>query len=83
MRLLIHNYNYFRVETIDTFFQSVLRNLARELDLTANLRIGLNDYQVEQQAVDELIESLESTDKLLFGLWITSRKTSQTTRAGM
>lgn len=68
LSLLIHNYNYFRVETIDTFFQSVLRNLARELDLTANLRIGLNDYQVEQQAVDELIESLESTNKLLF--WI-------------
>ncbi len=66
--LLIHNYNYFRVETIDTFFQSVLRNLARELDLTANLRIGLNDYQVEQQAVDELIESLVDTDRLLF--WI-------------
>lgn len=68
LRLLIHNYNYFRVETIDTFFQSVLRNLARELDLTANLRIGLNDYQVEQQAVDELIESLGATDRLLF--WI-------------
>ena len=66
--LLIHNYNYFRVETIDTFFQSVLRNLARELDLTANLHIGLNDYQVEQQAVDELIESLSDTDRLLF--WI-------------
>ena len=33
LSLLIHNYNYFRVETIDTFFQSVLRNLARELDL--------------------------------------------------
>ena len=31
LNLLIHNYNYFRVETIDTFFQSVLRNLAREL----------------------------------------------------
>ena len=68
LELLIHNYNYFRVMTIDTFFQSVLRNLARELDLTANLRIGLNDRQVEQQAVDELIESLENTDKLLF--WI-------------
>ncbi len=68
LHLLIHNYNYFRVETIDTFFQSVLRNLARELDLTANLRIELNDYQVEQQAVDELIESLQDTDRLLF--WI-------------
>ena len=62
---LLHNYNYFRVETIDTFFQSVLRNLARELDLTANLRIGLNDNQVEELAVDHLIEDLNTTDVLL------------------
>ena len=65
LRNLIHNYNYFRVETIDTFFQSVLRNLARELDLTANLRIGLNDYQVEQQAVDRLIEDLDAKNPVL------------------
>jgi len=62
---LLHNYNYFRVETIDTFFQSVLRNLARELDLTANLRIGLNDSQVEEIAVDQLIEDLQTTDIML------------------
>ena len=43
------------MQTIDTFFQSVMRNLARELDLTPNLRIGLNDTQVEEQAVDELV----------------------------
>ncbi len=65
LRLLIHNYNYFRVETIDSFFQSILRNLARELDLTANLKIGLNDAQVEEQAVDELIESLDTKSKIL------------------
>ena len=62
---LLHNYNYFRVETIDTFFQGVLRNLARELDLTANLRIVLNDSQVEELAVDQLIEDLHTTDILL------------------
>jgi len=62
---LLHNYSYFRVETIDTFFQSVLRNLARELELTANLRIELNDTQVEELAVDRLIEDLSKTDKLL------------------
>ena len=62
---LVHNYNYFRVETIDSFFQSVLRNLARELELTANLHIGLNDQQVEQLAVDELIESLDKDSKEL------------------
>ena len=62
---LLHNYNYFRVETIDTFFQRVLRNLARELDLTANLRIGLNDTQVEELAVDQLIEELSTSDIIL------------------
>ena len=65
LHLLLHNYNYFRVETIDTFFQSVLRNLARELDLTANLRIGLNDTQIEEEAVDQLIDSLTHTDVML------------------
>jgi ATP-dependent exoDNAse (exonuclease V) beta subunit len=65
LQLLIHNYNYFRVETIDAFFQTVLRNLAKELDLSANLRIELNDAQVEQQAVDELIESLDETSLML------------------
>jgi len=58
---LLHNYSYFRVETIDSFFQSVLRNLARELDLSANLRLELNDKQVEQQAVNEMIERLNTT----------------------
>ena len=62
---LLNNYNYFRVETIDTFFQSVLRNMARELELTTNLRIGLNDIQVEELAVDQLISDLTTTDLLL------------------
>ena len=62
---LLHNYNYFRVMTIDTFFQSVLRNLARELDLTTNLRVGLNDVQVEEQAVDLMIDDLQTTDAVL------------------
>lgn len=65
LKLMLHNYSYFRVETIDTFFQGVLRNLARELELTANLRVGLNDGQVEEMAVDQLIESLSTTDKVL------------------
>ena len=57
--LLLHNYNYFHVETIDKFFQRVLRNLASELDLTPNLKIELNDKQVMEKAVDDLIEELK------------------------
>lgn len=70
LSFLIHDYNYFRVETIDSFFQSILRNLARELDLTANLRIAINNKQLEQNAVDNLIEGLNRNSKEL--KWILS-----------
>ena len=62
---LLGNYNYFRVETIDTFFQSILRNMARELELTTNLKIGLNDTQVMEMAVDQLIADLTTQDVML------------------
>ncbi len=58
LHLLLHNYNHFNVETIDAFFQRVLRNLARELDLTPTLRIELDNNEVEEFAVDSLVESL-------------------------
>lgn len=70
LSLLVHDYHHFRVETIDTFFQSVLRNLAKELDLAANLKIELNDRDVEEKAVDQLIENLEASSKVLS--WIIS-----------
>lgn len=64
LHLLLHNYHSFRVQTIDTFFQTVLRNLAKELQLNAGLRVGLNNQQVVDLAVDELIDSL-SEDKTM------------------
>lgn len=68
LHLLIHHYHYFRIETIDSFFQSVLRNLAKELNLTANLHISLDDQQIERQAVDEIIESFSPNDPML--IWL-------------
>ena len=59
LRNIIHDYNRFRIETIDSFFQSVMRNLARELELGANLSIELNDEEVLNDAVDTMIENLE------------------------
>ena len=58
LNYLLHNYNYFRIQTIDAFFQQVTRNMARELNLNANFKLSLNDSQVEENAVDEMIEKL-------------------------
>lgn len=65
LKNLIHNYSYFHVETIDSFFQTILRNLAHELDLAANLRIELNDNQIEELAVDQMIDKLDKNDMML------------------
>ena len=65
LSLLMHHYHDFHVQTIDAFFQRVLRNLAHELDLSNSLRVSLNDKDVEDQAVDEMIQNLSPTSKEL------------------
>lgn len=72
---LLHDYSRFRVETIDSFFQSVMRNLARELDLSPNLNIELNNQEVLSDAVDSLIENLEPNSPVMAWLmeYITDR----------
>lgn len=62
---LLHNYSYFRIQTIDAFFQQVTRNMARELNLNANFKLSLNDVQVEENAVDEMIEKLSPKSSLM------------------
>ena len=62
---MLHDYSRFRVETIDSFFQSVMRNLARELELSPNLNIELNNTEVLSDAVDSLIEKLTPSSPVL------------------
>ncbi len=66
---LLHDYQHFQVETIDKFFQHIFRNLARELNLTSNLRLEIRDKDVLQSAVDNLVYSLRKTDPEFKWLW--------------
>ena len=65
LQYMLHDYSRFRVETIDSFFQSVMRNLARELELNPNLNIELNSTDVLDEAVDSLIEKLTPDSPVL------------------
>lgn len=65
---MLHDYSRFRVETIDSFFQSVMRNLARELELSPNLNIELNNVEVLSDAVDSMIEKLGPNSPVL--VWL-------------
>ena len=70
LTMLIHDYSHFRVETIDSFFQSVLRGLARELNLGTGMTIELDTKRVISEGVDLLLRELSTDDPTL--QWIVS-----------
>ena len=57
--MILQDYGRFRVETIDSFFQTVLRSLARELHIGANLTLELDTELVINEAVDSFLASVE------------------------
>ena len=65
LTMLIHDYSHFRVETIDSFFQSVLRGLARELNLGTGMTIELDTKRVISEGVDLLLRELSASDPTL------------------
>ena len=58
-RMLMHDYGHFRIQTIDAFFQTVLRSLAKELDLSGDMEITLDGKELLNDAVDTYIKKLE------------------------
>ena len=64
MNMLLHDYGHFRIQTIDAFFQSVLRGLAKELELSGDLDIIIeNSNELLSKTVDLLIKRLTPTSQ--------------------
>ena len=68
LRMMLHDYSHFRVQTIDAFFQTILRGLARELELSGDVTITLDSDKLLEDAVDTLIKKLTPTSKEM--LWL-------------
>lgn len=67
---ILHDYNRFQVTTIDSFFQTVIRNLARELGIGSNLNVELDTTSVLDEVVDHMIARLDEHSNELS--WILS-----------
>lgn len=63
LHAIIHDYDHFRVETIDSFLQSLLTNLAYELKLTRGFSVDLDVDDIVSRAVDRLLLSVGQNDK--------------------
>lgn len=60
---LLFDYSNFNVSTIDSFFQSILRNFARELDRDFNYDIQLESKYAIRVAIHNFLLSLGQKDK--------------------
>ncbi len=54
---IVHNYSQMNVSTIDSFFQRVIRALARELGLSGSMRLELSTESVVDSASNRLLDS--------------------------
>ena len=61
---ILHDYNHFWIETIDSFFQRVLRNMAREIGVSSGFELVIDDKDYRVQAVEELKEDTQTNKKL-------------------
>lgn len=62
--LILHDYHHFWIETIDSFFQRVLRNMAKEVGVSSGFEILLNDEEYLKRVIEELKEDAEVNPQL-------------------
>ena len=70
LHAIIHDYSRLYITTIDSFFQRILRNLARELGRGSKFNIEMNSAKVRLEAVNRMIENAHE-DPLLIQ-WLTT-----------
>ncbi|GAA5039763.1 DNA helicase [Marivirga lumbricoides] len=64
LQAILHNYSRFSVQTIDRFFQNVMRSFARELSLQGDGELLLNTDEVRNAVVDLMMEDLSINQPL-------------------
>ena len=68
LKQMLNQYSYFKISTIDSFFQQVIKSIAYELDLDSGFILELDDKSVTDNAVSRMIDDfgLENEE----GQWI-------------
>lgn len=61
---ILHDYSNFAISTIDKFFQKVVRNFVRELNIQPGYALELDSDRVLSLAVDRVLELLHEDEQL-------------------
>ena len=61
---ILHDYNRFSISTIDSFTQRVIKSFNRELGISPNFAVEINNDIILEEAVDNLLSKIEHDKKL-------------------
>lgn len=67
---ILHNYSRFSVQTIDRFFQNVMRSFARELSIQGDGDLLLNTDEVRQAVLDLVMEDISDPKHIALKNWV-------------
>ena len=70
LRFLLHDYSNFKVSTIDSFFQNIIRSFAREMGLPASFKLEMKNEPLLIQAIDNVIYEMERPENADIKKWI-------------
>ncbi|HMQ07549.1 MAG TPA: UvrD-helicase domain-containing protein [Saprospiraceae bacterium] len=62
LKYLFKNYHQFSVSTLDSFFQQIIRQFQRELQLEQPFRVELDTSRVLRESINKFIDSLSYED---------------------
>jgi ATP-dependent exoDNAse (exonuclease V) beta subunit len=62
---ILHNYSRFSVNTIDSFFQRIIKSFAREAGLQFNYDVALDTEEILEHASDRMLLKIDEDKELL------------------
>lgn len=69
LKLILNNYDFFDVKTIDSFFQGIVGDIAAMIGFGSNLEVFLNSEEAVSTAVDRIVsEAAHGNNKVLTAL---------------
>lgn len=65
LKNILHDYNRFSVNTIDSFTQKVIKSFNRELGISPNFTVELDTEMLLSEAIDSMMSRIDKDKKLL------------------
>jgi len=60
LNLLLHNYSFFQIETLDSFNHHIVRSFYKELNLDPDFRVVIDSEEILDQSVSRIFENIEN-----------------------